>query len=344
MGFRFFRRVKVAPGVTLNFSKSGLSTSFGVRGARVTVGRRGLRKTVGIPGTGLYYSEVSGGGRQRRSRSAERSRPQPPPPEHQLDLGFFQRLWTPKGERGFVDGCREYVAGNPRKALATLRQADGVADAAFLAAFLAMDVGDLNEAEHQFKRAWARHRTLGRHFGKYGLQVELALPITEHVTAHIRPGLRGVLLGLTEVYQAQGRFREAVDCLKRLHREAREDVVVQLSLAELLWESRPEDKRTAKQIVAIAGDAENTSSVHAALLLYKARALRALGLLTAARDTLTAALRRKKDRDPQLLNALRFERACVYEALGQRTRARREFEKVYAADPQHEEVAQRLGI
>ncbi len=59
MGFRFFRRIKVAPGLTLNLSKSGVSTSVGVRGARLTFGgKRGPRATVGIPGTGLSYTET----------------------------------------------------------------------------------------------------------------------------------------------------------------------------------------------------------------------------------------------------------------------------------------------
>jgi Protein of unknown function (DUF4236) len=57
--FRLFRRIKIAPGVTINVSKSGLSTSFGPRGAKITVGKRGVRKTVGIPGTGLYYTSLS---------------------------------------------------------------------------------------------------------------------------------------------------------------------------------------------------------------------------------------------------------------------------------------------
>jgi len=58
--FRFFRRVKVLPGLTMNLSKSGPSFSVGARGAHVTVGRRGVRKTVGVPGTGLFYTSRSG--------------------------------------------------------------------------------------------------------------------------------------------------------------------------------------------------------------------------------------------------------------------------------------------
>jgi hypothetical protein len=57
---RFFRRVRLAPGVTMNLSRSGPSFSFGVRGAHLTVGRRGVRRTVGIPGTGIFYTSRSG--------------------------------------------------------------------------------------------------------------------------------------------------------------------------------------------------------------------------------------------------------------------------------------------
>ena len=57
MGFRFFRRTKIAPGVRLNLSKSGVNTSVGRRGAWFTIGPRGTRETVGIPGTGISYTE-----------------------------------------------------------------------------------------------------------------------------------------------------------------------------------------------------------------------------------------------------------------------------------------------
>jgi hypothetical protein len=57
MSWRFYRRVRLAPGLTLNLSKRGVSASVGVRGAHVTVGRSGVRETVGLPGTGLSYTE-----------------------------------------------------------------------------------------------------------------------------------------------------------------------------------------------------------------------------------------------------------------------------------------------
>ncbi len=70
MGFRFRRRIKIAPGISLNVSKSGLSTSLGRRGFTVNIGRGKTRTTVGLPGTGISYSETSmpGTGRGRANR------------------------------------------------------------------------------------------------------------------------------------------------------------------------------------------------------------------------------------------------------------------------------------
>jgi hypothetical protein len=60
MSFRFFRRVRVAPGLSVNLSRSGPSLSVGVRGAHVTVGRRGVTRTIGLPGRGLFCTSRIG--------------------------------------------------------------------------------------------------------------------------------------------------------------------------------------------------------------------------------------------------------------------------------------------
>ncbi len=123
-----------------------------------------------------------------------------------------------------------------------------------------------------------------------------------------------------------------------------DDVVVKLSLAELLLTARPGNENVCRKVVRLASGLENETPVHTALLLYKARALRGLGLLIAARETLTAALRRKKGRSEELLRALRYERALVYEDLGKPRRARAELEKIYAEAPDYEDVAARFGL
>ena len=58
--FRFYRRLKIFPGLSINLSKSGPSVTVGMRGAHLTVGRRGVTRTVGLPGTGIYYTSRRG--------------------------------------------------------------------------------------------------------------------------------------------------------------------------------------------------------------------------------------------------------------------------------------------
>src|SRR5262249_30374412 len=60
MGFRFYRRLRIAPGLSVNLSRSGPSLSLGMRGAHLTVGRKGVTKTVGLPGTGMFFTSRSG--------------------------------------------------------------------------------------------------------------------------------------------------------------------------------------------------------------------------------------------------------------------------------------------
>ena len=64
MGFRFRKRIKIAPGISLNLSKSGISASLGKPGATVNIGPKGERVTVGIPGTGISYSDKLGNSSQ----------------------------------------------------------------------------------------------------------------------------------------------------------------------------------------------------------------------------------------------------------------------------------------
>lgn len=69
MGWRFQKRIRIAPGLRLNVSKRGLGISMGTRGARLSVGPRGVRTSVGIPGSGLYYVQQQSTGGRRSSRA-----------------------------------------------------------------------------------------------------------------------------------------------------------------------------------------------------------------------------------------------------------------------------------
>lgn len=58
MALRIRKSIKIAPGVKINLSKSGISTSLGGKGATVNLSKRGTRITTGIPGTGISSSTL----------------------------------------------------------------------------------------------------------------------------------------------------------------------------------------------------------------------------------------------------------------------------------------------
>lgn len=63
MGFRFRKSFKIAPGIRLNLSKSGIGMSAGVKGFRVTKRADGrVQRTTSIPGTGISYVETHAAG------------------------------------------------------------------------------------------------------------------------------------------------------------------------------------------------------------------------------------------------------------------------------------------
>lgn len=59
-GWNFRKRKNILPGVTLNFSKNGISTSVGPKGARLSFGKNGTYLNTSIPGTGLYKRQKIG--------------------------------------------------------------------------------------------------------------------------------------------------------------------------------------------------------------------------------------------------------------------------------------------
>ncbi|MCL4877099.1 MAG: tetratricopeptide repeat protein [Anaerolineae bacterium] len=331
MGFRFRKSIKILPGVRINLSKSGPSLSLGGGGATFNVGGRGTRLTLGIPGTGIYYTTQKS--LSKKDKWVEKDR--------KLDLGFFDKMTLSDAEKAFVEGVRALSEGE--EALNKLRESASLPDGAFFAGFVALHQNQLEEALNFMLEARKNQDELGKLFEKYGLNADLSLPITEEIAAHVRPDAKGVALVLAEIYQALGQEQEALNTLQFLYEQSPDDVMVRLSIAELLLPNVGETE-TCQRILKLAEGIENETEIHTALLLYRAMALRGLGMVDVAKEALTAALRRKKDRSKELLLALRYELALCYESLGKVDAARKELQGIYAESPDYEDVASRLGL
>lgn len=61
MAWNYRKRIKIVPGINLNFSKKGVSTSVGPKGAKISFGRNGTYLNTSIPGTGLYNRQKISG-------------------------------------------------------------------------------------------------------------------------------------------------------------------------------------------------------------------------------------------------------------------------------------------
>jgi tetratricopeptide (TPR) repeat protein len=362
-GLIFRKSVRLLPGLKINLSKTGASLTVGPRGAHVTVGRGRPKLSLDLPGTGIYFRRTLGTSETEKKKEAQKQQDtktegkdrktatddqkQQEPGDSQksvLNLGVLDRLLTPPDELELAEGLRELEQGNDDAAYAHFRKATSLPDGAFLAGFLALRRGDFNQAIADLNTALAEKDRLGTIFAKYGVDAAVELPIMEDIVAEIRPDVRGVLFALSEAYQHVGMLQQAIECLRQIHAADPEDLMIRLALAELYSEAYPDDKQAQQEIVKLAEGVHNESLVHATLLFYRARALRKLGLFEAARETLNEALRRKKDYPEDLLLALRYERALLYEATGQKQRAQAELEKIYAEAPTFEDVAVRLGL
>ena len=154
MSFRFWRRARLGPGLRINLSKAGVSLSAGNRGAHYTLGRRGHRMTLGIPGSGLFYMLNLGSGRKDSKRRGSFV------PGEKLTMGFLDRLFAPRSENSFVDGCKALLQSRTDDALRSFRSAERIVDGRALAGFCAFRLGKDQEAEQHLEadtrktRAW----------------------------------------------------------------------------------------------------------------------------------------------------------------------------------------------
>ena len=73
MALRFRKSVKLAPGIRMNVSGSGVSWTLGPRGSSVGIGKRGTYLNTGLSGTGLFARERIGGSEPKGSSLSTKS-------------------------------------------------------------------------------------------------------------------------------------------------------------------------------------------------------------------------------------------------------------------------------
>ncbi len=357
MPFRFFQRIRIAPGLRLNVSKGGISLSAGPRGAQFTFGTSGTRATAGLPGTGLHYTVHNphkklfgqSSGRASNARGSRQTASEPPQPELP-SMGWFERLRADSSSKDFVDGWQAWSRGEIDTALEKFRavsaDADQGADAAWVSAVLHAQRDEDQQAIAMLQRALKHPDKLGKGCLAHEFTPKVQVSVTPQVDAMMVPTPTSTRLFLAELQQSVGNSKAALATLAQALSDSPDghaiDPVMLAAFGELAVEVG--DRSAWHRFNLLAADLGNDTPVHTAVMFYRAKALFEQELYEAALSVLTPALRRKKDRDPELLRDLRFLRGRTYEALNKRAQARRDFERVYAEDPRYEGVGQALGL
>jgi len=354
--------MKILPGVRLNLSRSGLSWTLGPRGLHLTVGGKyGPRATVGLPGSGISYTTRVGGKRPSRAvrggptppRPTGRSLPpleepevsqEPPEAAPPRELTLVDRLFMSGVSENFADAVYDLYQQDPEAALAhaeaAVKAAPGAAECHLLAALAARELGEDDIAIAHLETVLNDNDPLpGPLSERYAAGFTFSLAITEHVTLEADLSDLAAALTLAELYQAKGRLDDALELLAEVRRAYPDEPYLILSSVELncLAGHYPE----VTQLLAGVSDKE-LGEVAAACRFYQAQALWHQGLGEAALTTIGQALKAVGD-DPALEKELLYGRAVISDALGRKAQSQRDFQRLYALDPDFRDVAQRIN-
>jgi tetratricopeptide (TPR) repeat protein len=334
VGLRARKSIRIAKGVSLNLSKTGVGMSVGPRGLRYSVHSSGRRTaTAGLPGTGLGYQESwrAPGGRSA-TRNAAPILTRPPKPG----------LFAPAYEKAFYKAAKTYAAGDLHGAIVLFRtsaeedRSDRAVSDDLFAGLLLVQAGD-NAAAIPFleKVVGSNHELPDELMAKYLEEAAIQLRVTSNVSVTLPFGSLAAALVLADCYRDRGRSEEAIGLLQQLH-AIDPDPVVTLDLCSMLLTERSYD-----EVVELSAGIANSDDVSAELCVVLARALSAKGLNDGALAACKEALRSKKRNNGTLTDA-RYVRAIAYERIGKRGQARKELELIYTTEPGYRDVRQRL--
>jgi len=346
MGFRLQRRIKIAPGVNLNISKSGLGVSVGPKGAKASIGMSGARTSVGIPGTGLRYEKrypIHGASPAKPAGKKPSAPRASQAPGGVMRIGALSKALKRPDEKAFINACQNLIKGDEAACLSCLKEALAANpecfDARIIAAILLCKSGDSGQAGAHLEKIVSSEGVAFPYIEKYlgSGAMEIDVPITGNVRGVLGPDTRGAYLLLAEVYQERGFQEQAVNLLRQAMDRGYTDDLVKLSTVELLNDLERDD-----EIIQLAQGTENQDNVSMAIIFYLGQAMARKGYLEAAREILKKAVSKKKDRDPEMINEARYVLAANYEREGKKAMAIKQYQTILAQDYDFRDVRAKL--
>lgn len=328
MSLRFQRRISLLPGLRLNISKSSLGLSFGIPGARVSVNTRGeVYTSAGIPGTGLYSIERINLKKRKSSRKRQEPgdlvEPIPPP-----------TIFAPRKKRALYRALKDGSVEALTKVATDHPEIRLIAEAHALPRRMMGTSNDLSMLLSLAEELWQKRKEFSEEpmFYEYVKGTEMTLTLAPGVQISLQHGVIPVGLIYVELLQLNNDYEKALEVAESLPPNQATALAVCESEVQLSkWEG----------VLETTEEIENVDDATALLLIYRAIALRELGHLDAAVESLRRA-RASKKRHEDVLNKALFERALTYEKLGKKAQAKKDLEKIIATDSDFPGVSELL--
>lgn len=338
MGWNFRRRVNLFPGVSVNLSRGGPSFSFGPRGLKYTIGRNGIRKTFGIPGTGIYYTNYE---KYKKNNNDNNSSDI----NNYGKLNFNQIPPTFKSheEKLFYEGINHFYGNDFINAI-NLFEKSKLTDGYFMAGFISLTNKQYQQAENYFQYCIRNLPHLGIIGNNYKDNLELLIEITDYIHAPIDINKRGLFLCLQEIKQKNNNYADAINIVKQIMVENPDDKVISLAYLDLIANFQNANSMQIQESLNITSNIINDSPIDTNIIYLRAFLLYKLNLNDAAINVLTSITRKQKDRAPELICKIFYLRGRLYEIIGNKISANKDYQYIYAKQPTFKDVAQKLNI
>ncbi|OQA29087.1 MAG: hypothetical protein BWY58_00068 [Chloroflexi bacterium ADurb.Bin344] len=344
MGFRLFRRIGIAPGVTFNLSKTGGSFSFGIRGARITLGRTGIRKTVGIPGTGLYYTthESWQATKQKFVPTSQAIKNDLLPYDEKLKIPWHRYIFLSGDMKKFGEAIQAFYSGRPNYARALLQKIQYLPDAQFMLAIAWLNEKEYTNASVIIENIINQRFLIGKQLEQLRIQLTVGLEIEAGWGIELPGSQTGVIIAGARSRQQLQRETEALDLLFS-DPKVQEMSEVQLLMADIYIsasDKSPSGNRTAlEEAIRIVCAVENRNDKLVSVChYYNAKAIRRLGYFDQAERILLNLL----NTDQLDTLYVKYELARMYEDAGNTRQARIIYQEIYTSAPDFLDVHQRM--
>ncbi len=232
MGFRFYKRIKIFPGVSLNLSNKSASISIGTKGLKYTIGPKRQHFTIGIPGTGLYYTEkLNNKPKKESSKKIKTTSSRKSIPQEDVIIDFQRNT-----NSFFLQGVHAYNQNNLGTALEYF-QRDGSYDAKFFIGLILIRQKKIHEAilvlEDIYKNAFTQ---LGNYVEQLQINPIIHFSISKEIIVSTTLNKITLLLLLTELYQAMNNTEKALEYIRIAIEIESENKLILLSLVELMYD------------------------------------------------------------------------------------------------------------